>query len=289
MDAKAIVIRDLDVAIEALKQENLNLVNIIGNRISSDSLIIKRNEFVIVGFLCKDISQEIRISKFWGKEGFDESLRIGLKFLERIKSIINTEFDIESVWGEYVEYENQIRKHIISDIELNIYDEDYEFVTATRIQLSEQLKFNKKVLMKQENNLIVGITNEMSRVLNTYGYPPRELAFYLLMNVLNTYYKYFIYDYQHHKNNEERIKKWSELESYINSIEDLFIGDKQDDKFYEEFNKIIAIIGAKWREYVISFGDISHIVEQGKMELPKEAKERIEEIIIEGLEREVKK
>ena len=217
MGDKAIIIRDLNVAIEALKQKNLNLINIIGNRISSDSLIINRKEFIIVGFLCKDISQEIRVSKSWGGQtGFDESSKIGLKFLERIRSIVDGGFDIQSIWKEYNEYEKQIRKYIISPIELNIYDEDLEFVKATRILLLEQLKSDKKVLMKQENGLIEGIAFEISRVLNTYGYPPRELAFYLLMRVLNTYYKYFIYDYQHHKDKEERIVKWKELELYIN-------------------------------------------------------------------------
>lgn len=289
MDAKATIIRDLNVAIEALKQHNLDLINIIGNRISSDSLIIKKDEFIIIGFLCKDISQEIRISKFWGQIGFEQSSKIGLTFLERLKSIVDGGFDIKLIWKEYNNYEIQIRKYLINNIEYEIYKEDFEFVTATRILLMEQLKSDKKFLMKQENNLIGGITYEISRVLNTYGYPPRELAFYLSMMVLNTYYRYFIYDYQYHNDVKERIEKWKELELYINSIEDLFNGDKSDDEFYEGFSKIIATLGARWREYVISFGDITPIVQQRGMQLPKEAKERIEEILIEGLEREARK
>jgi hypothetical protein len=35
--------QDISVAIEALKRDNLDLVNVIGNRIATDSIIIKRN------------------------------------------------------------------------------------------------------------------------------------------------------------------------------------------------------------------------------------------------------
>ena len=60
------------VAIEALKRGNFDLVNIIGNRIATDSMIMKRKDLIIIGFLIKEVSLEIRRIKEINEKKFDE-------------------------------------------------------------------------------------------------------------------------------------------------------------------------------------------------------------------------
>jgi len=280
------ITNDLEVASEALRQGNLSLVNIIGNRIATDSIILGEYNIVIVGFLVKEISGDCMTCKSWGQENFENSIEFGLKFIERIKSIINNEFDAELIWKEYIKFEEQIFKYILIDIERDIYKKDLDFVKETRVLLMKLLDSYKNYLFNRNNNLIRGIASEMSRVLNEYGFPPKELAFYLLMKVLGQYYNYFVLDYSSSDDASKTAKRQS-LESDIRSIEALF--EEENPNFFKDLNQIICKLGKEWRELYIIYGDMAPIIEEKRLELPVEAKKEIQDIIIQGLKAEVEK
>ena len=61
--------------------------------------------------------------------------------------------------------------------------------------LLEHLNGNRRLLIKKGNRLVEGMASEMSRGINTYGFYPEDLVFYLVMKVFSSYYEYFIYDY----------------------------------------------------------------------------------------------
>lgn len=278
---------DLEVAIEALKKENLQLINIIGNRIASNSIILEKYDTIFIGFFIKEISSDCRACKFWGKKNFDEGLKAGLRFIERIKPLINEELNIKLIWNEYIQFEEQIYRYIISNTERDIYTKDFDFCEKTRLILMKMLINNRKYLLNRNNNLIKGIASEMSRVLNEYGYPEKGLAFYLLMKIFYQYYEYLILDYSNVDDAEKEDKKLF-INSLITKIEVAFKEDNIDE-FYKKVNAIISELGKEWRNLYIIYGDIAHSVEEKRLELPFEAKKEIEDIIIEGLKAEVEK
>lgn len=275
------------VAIEALKRDNFDLVNIIGNRISTDSMIIKRNDLIIMGFLLKEVAIEIRRAKEINERNLTRCKDIGKKFLEGLPSLVEYDAENKQIWENYQKYKREVRKYLISDIELAVYKENPDFTKETKTILLEHLSGNKRLLTKRDNRLVDGITSEISRVINAYGFYPEDLVFYLVMKVFSSYYNYFIYDYYLEENEEEKTNKEREINSYIDKICELFSAGKNLYDLYAGSANIIGELGIKWRAYFINFGEIRMIVERG-IELPSEAKKEIEEGIAEVFERKVR-
>ena len=279
--------QDMLVAIEALKRDNFDLVNIIGNRIASDSMIMKRNELIITGFLLKEVSIEIRRVKEINEKNLTRCKDTGRKFLEGLLSLLEDKIVNKEIWEKYQNYEKEVRKYLISDIESSIYKENPDFTKETRTMLLEHLTGNKRLLTKRDYRSVEGIASEISRVINAYGFYPEDLVFYLVMKVFSSYYNYFIYDYYLEESEEEKTKKEKEINSYIDNIYELFSAGNNLNDLYEGSTKIIGELGTKWRAHFINLGEIRMIVERG-IELPPEAKKKIEEGIAEVFERKIK-
>jgi len=279
--------QDMLVAIEALKRDNFDLVNIIGNRIASDSMIMKRNELIITGFLLKEVSIEIRRVKEINEKNLTRCKDTGRKFLEGLLSLLEDKIVNKEIWEKYQNYEKEVRKYLISDIESSIYKENPDFTKETRTMLLEHLTGNKRLLTKRDYRSVEGIASEISRVINAYGFYPEDLVFYLVMKVFSSYYNYFIYDYYLEESEEEKTKKEKEMNSYIDNIYELFSAGNNLNDLYEGSTKIIGELGTKWRAHFINLGEIRMIVERG-IELPPEAKKKIEEGIAEVFERKIK-
>jgi len=280
--------QDMLVAIEALKRGNFDLVNIIGNRIATDSMIMKRKDLIIIGFLIKEVSLEIRRIKEINEKNLTRCKDTGRKFLEGILSLLEDDkIENKEIWERYQDYEKRVRKYLISDIESSLYKDNPDFTRETRTMLLEHLNGNKKLLTRRGNRLVEGIVSEISRVINTYGFYLEDLVFYLVMKVFSSYYDYFIYDYYLEEKEEEKMKKEKEINSYVGNIYELFSAESNLNDLCEQSAKIIGDLGIKWRMYFINFGEIGMIVER-RLELPPEAKKEIEEGIAEIFERRVK-
>ena len=279
-----IIEQNIKVAIEALERNNFDLINIIGNRIATDAMIMDMNNFIIIGFFLKEVSVDLKRA-----EHSDNLMRCkdaGRKFIGRLLSLIeDNKVKGREFWEAYFDYKKGVRRYMISDIEASIYKENQDFTRKAREVLLEHLSENVDLLTQRNNKLTEGIVSEMTRVINTYGFNPEDLIFYLLMRVFDSYYNYFIYDYLW-RDARGKEEKRSELRSHIDNICRLFSAECID--IYEESVKIIGKLGEKWRKYFINFGEIKALMYEKGIELPPEAKRKIEEVIIEGLEREIK-
>lgn len=282
-----IIIQDINVAIEALKKDNLELVNIIGNRIATDSMIIERNDLIILGFLCREVSFELRSIKGRNERNFGKCKEAGIKFLGDLRSLLEAEIENKDIWLKYQDYEEKVRKYLLSDIESSIYQKNPDLTRKTRTMLLDHLNKNKRLLPERGYNLINGVGSEISRVINACGFSPEDLAFYLVMKSFSSFYEYFIHDYQLEEDKDKKKEKNEGIKIYMDNLCEVFSKENDLDALFDESTKIIGELGRRWREYVINLGDIRMIVEE-KIELPPEAKKEIEEGIAEVFERKVK-
>lgn len=275
---KEIIKQNIKVAIEALERNNFDLINIIGNRIATDAMIMDMNNLIIIGFFLKEVSVDLKRA--------EKCKDAGRKFIRRLLFLIEeNKVKGREFWEAYFDYRKEVRRYMISDVEASIYEENQDFTRKAREILLEHLSENVDLLTQRNNKLTEGIVSEMTRVINTYGFNPEDLIFYLLMRVFDSYYNYFIYDYLW-RDARGKEEKRSELRSHIDNICRLFSAECID--IYEESVKIIGKLGEKWRKYFINFGEIKALMYEKGIELPPEAKRKIEEVIIKGLEREIK-
>ena len=275
---KEIIKQNIKVAIEALERNNFDLINIIGNRIATDAMIMDMNNLIIIGFFLKEMSVDLKRA--------EKCKDAGRKFMRRLLFLIEeNKVKGKEFWEAYFDYKKEVRRYMISDVEASIYEGNPNFTRKAREILLEHLSENVELLTQRNNKLTEGIVSEMTRVINTYGFNPEDLIFYLLMRVFDSYYSYFIYDYLW-RDARGKEEKRSELRSHIDNICKLFSAEYID--IYEESVKIIGKLGEKWRKYFINFGEIKALMYEKGIELPPEAKRKIEEVIIEGLEREIK-
>lgn len=287
--------QDMGVAIAALKEDEFVLVNILGNRIATNLMVGNRNELIMIGFLLKEIPSELgRIGEVNDRK-LPECKNRGIEFIKNLQKLLNKdEVDIGGIWKEYENYEKDIKKYLLTKSEASIYKESQNFTKETRLMLLQHLNKNKVLLLRERNDLIDGVIREFLRVINTHGFYPEDLVFYLLMKAFGSYYNYFIYDYFGGEETDKKEKE-REINSYVEKIHELFLAENKLDDIYEQSADMIGELGVKWRKYFINYGEIRLLLraeggaEIPRMEIPEEAKKKIGEVITEGLKKEVEK
>lgn len=286
--------QDMATAIEALKKDEFDLINIIGNRIATDLMIGNKNDLIMVGFILKEVSSELERIRAVDERNLQKCKEIGRKFFVELQSLLyKDQVEKKELWEKYLNYESDIRKYLLTGIESSTYKENPNFTKETRLMLLQHLNENKELLLKERNALINGIVGEISRVINTHSFHPEDLMFYLLMKVFSGYSDYFLYDYIEGDENDKKEKE-IEIRAYVEQIHKSFSGTDLDD-IYEKSADIIGELGHKWRKYFINYGEIRLLLraerraEIPRIEIPQEAKKKIGEVIIEGLQKEVEK
>jgi|GEM_PF-2039354 len=285
--------QDMAAAIEALKKDEFDFVNIIGNRIATNLMIGNRNDLIMIGFLLKEVPVELERIKDTNEKNFPKCKNMGRKFLEELRELLSKDqIDKKEFWKNYENYKKGIRKYLLNDIEASTYKESQNFTKETRLMLLQHLNQNKELLLRERNDLVDGVIREISRVINTHGFNSEDLVFYLLMKVFGSYYNYFLYDYIEKKESD---KKEREINIYVEKIHELFSVENKLDDIYEQSANMIGELGVKWRKYFINYGEIRLLLraERGaeipRIEIPQEAKKKIGEVITEGLKKEVEK
>jgi hypothetical protein len=284
-----IINQDMTTAIEALKRDEFDFINIIGNRITVNLMVGNRNDLMMVGFFLKEVSGELEEIRRSNERNLLKCKEKGRKFLEDLQSLLKMDqIDKREIWKKYGNYEGDIRKYLLNDIEASIYKESQNFTKETRLMLLQHLKQNKELLLKEGNDLITGIIREIARVINTHGFYREDLVFYILMKVFGSYYDYFLYDYLKKDENNKKEKE-NEINSYVEKIYKLFSEKNDLDVIYERSADMIGELGCKWRKYFINYGEIRLPPSERKISLPPRVKEELGKAIAEGLQKKVKK
>ena len=283
---KEIIKQDIAAAIQAFEGDDFGLVNIMGNRLMSNLLLVGQGDLMIYGYLLKEASKEFERIRRMGKGRLEESKKIGRKFLEDLQAMVKDEVDARKVWERCYEYEKSIVKYLPTDFELAAYTENPRFTRDAALWLAKHLRENKELLMKEKNRLLNGVLNELSRIINTHGPDQYSLVLYLLLVSLADYYRYLS-----HMDVTEREEEFKQkIFPYVDEITSL---DPESDlgELYGRANKILGDIASKWRTYFINYMEVPEIeiVERRpRIEIPEEAKERITKTIKEAIEKEAK-
>jgi len=289
-----IIGQDLEVAKIAVKAEDFNLINIIGNRIMSNVFIINKNEIMILGWLLKDLGTELRFLKQTKNDELEEIKKYSIAYLDELKSEIAREnIDPKTYFEKYLEIESKIRKNLLSKHE-SVYDEQVEFSKYFAIKVLDLLYSNKKMLLFKNNNLSSCAVSEVGRIFNEHG-GIEALIIYLVLKAFNDYYLYlygerfFIEDVGIVTQAETKMNEYIEDIYKLKSI--IISGDI--DNLYNESNVIIGRLGADYRLYFLIYINSPGMYEQKeireeKLELSPETKQKIGEIITSSLQEKLK-
>jgi len=283
-----VIREDLFVAIAAIEADNFELVNIIGNRISTDAMIIGKEDLVMLGLLVKEVHGELSAIKGLNPSKLKEGKQEAARFLRESQSALKGNQTVMDLWHMYHAYENSIRCYLVPAIESQIYKSRPEYTSKTRNFLVDYLRQNREQFLRGNYNLFDGIVTEMAKQINLYGFGIEDLAFYLTMKAFYNYYLYFRIDYQS-SSGEYKDERERQALSFLDGVLEIFTGEKAKDEICVESAKIINGLVVQWRKYFLELGEIIFRVGERRSELPPELRGKIEQLLAEGLEREIAK
>lgn len=259
-----IIKQDLKVAEKAIVENDLNFVVIIGNRIMTNLLVADRTDFMILGWLIRDLGLDLlyiesKKEKLTGKyKAIDRAKEISGKYLIEVMEEIERESPVTRIiYDKYYILQSELRKFILSNKERIVYDERPEFTKKYAIKMVDIFYANKKIALTKNNNLIPSITGELSRIYNEYS---GKDALYVYF-IFKAFYDIYKYSYVEMFFNEEKDVIW-DTKTKLNEYFDLIYNFKfnlindEEDKIYNTFNEIMAKIGSDFRLYYLNYREI---------------------------------
>jgi hypothetical protein len=288
-----VIKEDLKVA-KKYVDKRPEFVNVIGNRIMSDLLVADDNDekiLMLAGWILREISGNlINIDRSENKSKFANGIAISKDYLDKLIDLVskNSYTDIK-LCELYVNYEKEIRIHILPESEDDIYTKKPEFTRKVNLHLIKHFIENKKLLLQENNHLVNGLINEMGRVINEHGAKEGDYIIFLIFKAFDKYYDYALYnvlEFDKKIENEEQLE--SKLNPYIDKINELvplLIEDKNEE-LYKHSGEIFIDLGIEFRMNFINFSDIYIPTLKKELELPLEAKKRISESVAKAFEEE---
>ena len=291
MDHTTNVIRqDIKVARNAINEKEFGMVNVIGNRIMSNLLVEDREELMIIGWMLKDLGGELGgIKERKEEKKLEDAIKLAKEHLDELESMLMTKRTSASdLWDRYFDIEKKIRKDLLSKLEDTEYKEEHEFSKKAAIMLIEHLHSNRKLLLKKNNQLISGVANDLSRIVNGHG-GKEAIIVYLVFRALDHYYRYLMYEEMIDGKIEDESRFKSKIDEHIDKVYEMasMIRDAQIDDLYEYSNRILGKLGSAYRKYFVNYRDIPRIVVEREIEIPEKAKEKIGDVISKSFEKEL--
>ena len=133
--------QDMAAAIEALKKDEFDFVNIVGNRIATNLMVGNRNDLIMIGFLLKEVTVELERVRDTNERNFPKCKDIGRKLLEELQKLLNKDqMDKEEIWKEYEKYKKDIREYLLTAIEASEYNESPNFTKKNQVNVTSAFK-----------------------------------------------------------------------------------------------------------------------------------------------------
>lgn len=288
-----VIKEDLKIAKKYLEKKP-ELVAVIGNRVMSNLLVADNNDeniLMLAGWTLREISATLtNINRLGDESKSVNGINISKDYLDKLIDYVskNTYTDIK-LCELYINYEKNIRVHILSESEDDIYTKKPEFTRKVNLMLIKHFLENKKLLLQENNHLVNGLISDMARVINEHGAKEGDYITFLIFKAFDKYYDYALYSGM---GLDKKIENKEELESKLNPYIDKIVQlvplliENKNEELYKHSGNMFIDLGIEYRKNFINFSDIYIPILKKEVELPLEAKERISETIARAFEEE---
>ena len=267
---------DVKAIVGAFENEDFHIMNILSNRLLSNSIIVDVNDYV-TGWIYKDIALSFNRFQTQGLETYSTALATVKPIINKIAEDYSSEkTNFENLWKNYFEYCLRIREFSLKSFEYESYSTNVEYTKHAFNWLINFLDENRELLKKDKNRLLKGVLNEMDRIYRCYSGDFNTLIILSLVRALDSLYLYILYEKEHKDKIYpllDKVIKYSQ-----NSETDIEAG-----------SEILKDILTEWRYYFIRYMDIA--VTRGNIEggimIPENVKGKLSDSISKSLEEEI--
>lgn len=280
--------KNMKIAALSFKMEDFQLMNIIGNRIMSDSLFGSSENFALFGFFAKQmalnyLSLKPRISE----SDFLDAKLVGEEYLDTLLSS-SEDIDIVKSWADYHEFNIKIQQYSASDIDKSIkqiYGDNPNITENVRYWLIDFLVNDREMLYNSRNNFLKGLISEFQRVGLAYDYRVIDTIIFSCLVALDRYYEYFVFQHTAESGVLDTEKVKTTFFPYIDKVRQFSSSSELD---YREVTHLLWQLIKSWRESFIYYTELPYKTVQKPIELSREAKKKLSEAVSKALQREVK-
>lgn len=280
--------KNIHVAALSFKMEDFQLMNIIGNRITSDSLFGSSENFALFGFFVKQMALNyLNLKPRISQSDFLDAKLVGEEYLDTLL-LSSKDTDMVKSWADYHEFNIKIRQYSASDIDKGIkeiYGDNPDITENVRYWLIDFLVKDREMLCDSKNNFLKGLISEFQRVGLAYDYRVVDTIIFSCLVALDRYYEYFVF--QHTAENgvldKEMVK--TTFFPYIDKVKQFSSSSELD---YKEATHLLWQLIKSWRKSFIYYTELPYKTVQKPIELSREAKRKLSEAVSKALQKEVK-
>ncbi len=276
---------NLQLANLSLASDDFQSLNIYGNRIMSDSVFMQNRESAIIGFFIKHVALNfLYLQTSISKQDLLDVKLVAKNFMDSIPHEVE-DINVEHLFLEFHEFNQQVKRHFVSDTEKDVYDVNPEITDIVRLSLVNLLVSNKELLCNPNNNIINGLIGELERFCKAYDYQSKDTLTFCILVALDRYYGYFRY---HHSTTDGKVDKEKTntiISPYIENIRKLVTNA---DINYDDFTELMWELIKGWREFFIFYGETPNIKPQQPITLPEESRQKLSKAFSKALEKEIK-
>ena len=280
--------KNMQVATLSFKTEDFQLMNIIGNRIMSDSLFGSSENFALFGFFVKQMALNyLRLKPLISASDFLGAKLVGEEYLDTLLSS-SKDTDMVKSWADYHEFNIKIQQYSASDIDKSIkeiYGDNPNITENVRYWLIDFLVKDREMLYDRKNNFLKGLISEFQRVGLAYDYRVIDTIIFSCLVALDRYYEYFVFQHTDENGVLDTEKVKTTFFPYIDKVKQFSSSSELD---YKEATHLLWQLIKSWRESFIYYTELPYKTVQKPIELSKEAKKKLSEAVSKALQKEVK-
>lgn len=289
-DASLVMKQDFAAIRRAFETGAYDLMNIYSNRLMANAALLGPKEFVVPGILAKELATDCIDAR--RAEDRLKALKPAAKdLLDSLEENLDSKHaGSDRDWKSFVVFFDITRETRMDEIEAKVYQEDKSFSSRSADVLVEWLSDHQLLLFESRNLFLKGILNELGRIIKSHGADGKTTVLWVLLRVFDRYYDYLAYSSLMLDGTFDETRIKGETTSALEMILEYARADSPEE-FYRLATEICSHLITQWRKYYVFYMEPLRIPETGarKIELPKEARERIGEIIVKTLKKEIEK
>jgi hypothetical protein len=279
---------NIEVAKLSFQRDDFQLMNIIGNRIMSDSLFGGTKDFSLLGFFIKQVALNyLNLKPRLDDSDFLGAKLVGEKYLDTLLSTSQA-IDKVQLWANYHEFNIQIVQYSASEVDekiKEIYRDAPQVTEHVRHWLIDFLNNKRDILFDARNNFIKGIINEFQRVGLSYGYQVMDTIIFSCLIALDRYWEYFIFQHATASGEVDKETVRTTVFPYIDKIKQISSSSNIN---YDDVTKLLSQLIEAWRESFIYYHELPRKVLEKPVELSEESKKKLSAAVGKALQKEVK-